>query len=310
MIALQAFLVLPALAGGAAPASAGEPTYEWSAPSFFVQGTPYRVALKVQGPAEETEIDAWSLTPAGFEVNGKPLRERSGGAKLLLTPNQTMTLELDLAPYVATAPGFEGKSFQLKYVHDGGEPMQVQYGEAAEKGLDFMQMPVEKLSSYLVLLSTNRGDMVCEFWPDVAPNHVRNFLDLAYTGFYDGTIFHRVIPNFMIQGGDPTGTGMGDGPRKLKAEFSDRKHVRGVLSMARGNSPDSASCQFFIMHAAYPSLDGKYSAFGKLVSGLDVLDKIVNAPRNNQDNRPYEKQVIEHAIVLKRPAGQSGGNPD
>src|SRR5206468_2271353 len=151
------------------------------------------------------------------------------------------------------------------------------------------------------LLQTNRGNMEVEFWPDVAPNHVRNFLDLSYTGFYDGKIFHRVIPGFMIQGGDPTGTGSGNGPRMLKAEFGTRKHEPGVLSMARTNDPNSASCQFFIMHKASPNLDGQYSAFGKLVNGLDVVDKIVNSKCNPQ-NKPFEPQTIVKATVIQTSA--------
>ena len=174
--------------------------------------------------------------------------------------------------------------------------------EMAEKGLDFMKMPVAELSKFRVILETNQGTLEAEFWPDVAPNHVRNFLDLAYTGFYDGTTFHRVIPGFMIQGGDPTGTGSGDGKRKLKAEFNAKKHERGVLSMARSSSPDSASCQFFVMHARSPHLDGQYSGFGQLVSGLDVVDKIVKV-KTKPGDKPVEPQKIVKATVVKKPAG-------
>lgn len=174
---------------------------------------------------------------------------------------------------------------------------------AAEPNLDFMKMPVADLAKYHVVLETNQGNLEVEFWPDVAPNHVRNFLDLSYTGFYDGTTFHRVIPGFMIQGGDPTGTGTGDGKRKLKAEFNNKKHEAGVLSMARSSSPDSASCQFFVMHARSPHLDGQYSAFGKLVSGLDVVEKIVKVKRNASD-KPAEPQKIMKAKVVKAPAAK------
>jgi peptidyl-prolyl cis-trans isomerase B (cyclophilin B) len=173
--------------------------------------------------------------------------------------------------------------------------------QAAETGLDFMKMPVGDLSKYHVVLETNQGNMEAEFWPDVAPNHVRNFLDLAYTGFYDGTTFHRVIPGFMIQGGDPTGTGTGDGKRKLKAEFNKMKHDAGVLSMARSASPDSASCQFFVMHARSTHLDGQYSGFGKLVSGLDVVDKIAKT-KTKPGDKPVETQKILKARVVKAQA--------
>ncbi len=171
--------------------------------------------------------------------------------------------------------------------------------QAAEAGLKFLDMPVGELTNFHVVLETNQGEMEVEFWPDVAPNHVRNFLDLAYSGFYDKKTFHRVIPGFMIQGGCPQGSGMGDGPRKLKAEFSKlKKHEKGVLSMARSQNPDSASCQFFVMHAASPHLDGQYSAFGKLVRGLDTLDKIA-ATRTGGNDRPVSTQMIQKASVIR-----------
>ncbi|MBK7875407.1 MAG: peptidylprolyl isomerase [Planctomycetes bacterium] len=162
-------------------------------------------------------------------------------------------------------------------------------------------MEPAELAKYHVILQTNRGDMEVEFWPETAPNHVRNFLDLCYTGFYNGLTFHRVIPGFMIQGGDPTGTGTGNGPRSLKAEFSrdpKYKHVAGVLSMARSQNPDSASCQFFVMHGTSPHLDGQYSAFGKLVSGLDAVEKIVNSKKGSGD-KPIEPQTIVKATVIQ-----------
>lgn len=126
----------------------------------------------------------------------------------------------------------------------------------------------------------NGKTMVAELYPEIAPNTVNNFLSLAKSGFYNGIIFHRVIEGFMIQGGDPTGTGRGGPNYSIKGEFSsngfknDLKHTRGVLSMARAQSPNSAGSQFFIMHADAPHLDGAYAAFGKLISGEDVLDEI------------------------------------
>ncbi len=133
-------------------------------------------------------------------------------------------------------------------------------------------------------IETTLGTMTVEFWPDVAPNHVKNFIALSKEGFYNGLIFHRVIPGFMIQGGCPTGTGTGNAGSTLKAEFNkrpDRKHARGVLSMARSNNPDSASCQFFVMHQDSPHLDGQYSAFGKVTEGIETVDKIVSVPASN-----------------------------
>jgi len=162
---------------------------------------------------------------------------------------------------------------------------------------DFMAMPRDELAGYTVELETNRGVITLELWPELAPHHVRNFLDLASTGFYDGTIFHRVIKDFMIQGGDPTGTGAGEGPRSLKPEFSGRKHERGVLSMARGPELDSATSQFFIMHAAAPSLDGEYTVFGRVTSGMKVVDAIAKAA-TGANNRPEQAQLVQRAVVL------------
>ena len=146
------------------------------------------------------------------------------------------------------------------------------------------------------------GVMKAELYPDIAPATVKNFVDLASKGFYNGLIFHRVISGFMIQGGDPEGTGMGGPGYSIKGEFTangfrnDLKHTRGVLSMARSMDPDSAGSQFFIMHADYPYLDGQYAAFGKLIEGIEVVDKIASVKRDYND-RPYEDQVIEFMTV-------------
>jgi peptidyl-prolyl cis-trans isomerase B (cyclophilin B) len=147
------------------------------------------------------------------------------------------------------------------------------------------------------------GVMKGELYEDVAPKTVANFVELAEKGFYDGTIFHRVIPGFMIQGGDPEGTGMGGPGYSIKGEFTangfrnDLKHTRGVISMARTMDPDSAGSQFFIMTSDAPHLDGQYAAFGKVTEGMDEADKIVNQPRNMFD-KPDEDQVIETIAIL------------
>lgn len=125
-----------------------------------------------------------------------------------------------------------------------------------------------------VKIETEHGEMILELYPDVAPNHVASFKALIAKGFYDGLIFHRVIPNFMAQGGDPSGTGRGGPGYTIKAEFNNRKHLRGTLSMARTHDPDSAGSQFFICFVPYPSLDGQYTVFGQVTEGLDVLDQI------------------------------------
>ena len=144
--------------------------------------------------------------------------------------------------------------------------------------------------------------MKAELYPDIAPITVKNFVELASKGFYNGLIFHRVIPGFMIQGGDPEGTGMGGPGYCIKGEFSangvknDLKHTRGVLSMARARDYDSAGSQFFIMHADYPYLDGDYAAFGKLIEGIEVVDKIASV-RTDYNDRPLEEQKIEVMTV-------------
>ncbi len=168
---------------------------------------------------------------------------------------------------------------------------------------DFMNMDAAQLADWRVVMTTTAGEMEMEFWPETAPNHVRNFLDLCQAGFYDGVVFHRVIPGFMIQGGDPTGTGTGGGPRRLKAEFSQRPHKKGVLSMARSSDPNSASCQFFVMHDTSPHLDGQYSAFGVVVRGLEVVDAIAKT-RTGPGDRPVSKQEIKSAKVVPAPVKQ------
>ena len=146
------------------------------------------------------------------------------------------------------------------------------------------------------------GVMKVELYPEIAPITVKNFIDLASKGFYNGLIFHRVISGFMIQGGDPEGTGAGGPGYCIKGEFrangvkNDLKHTRGVISMARTMVPDSAGSQFFIMHEDYPSLDGQYAAFGKVIEGIEVVDKIASVKTDYTD-RPYEDQVIEFMTV-------------
>ena len=146
------------------------------------------------------------------------------------------------------------------------------------------------------------GVMKAELYPEIAPETVKNFVDLASKGFYNGLIFHRVIPGFMIQGGDPQGTGMGGPGYTIKGEFTangfrnDLKHTRGVLSMARAMDPNSAGSQFFIMHEDSPHLDGQYAAFGKLIEGIEVVDKIASV-KTDYNDRPYEDQQIEFMTV-------------
>ncbi len=154
----------------------------------------------------------------------------------------------------------------------------------------------------IVTFETTRGVIKAELYPDIAPNTVNNFISLIQKGFYDGTIFHRVIPGFMIQGGDPEGSGMGGPGYGIKGEFSangvqnDLKHTTGVLSMARSMRPNSAGSQFFIMVADAPHLDGQYAAFGRVTEGIDVAQAIVSAPRDMAD-RPHNDQIMEKVTV-------------
>lgn len=148
----------------------------------------------------------------------------------------------------------------------------------------------------------NEEQIVIELYPDIAPNTVNNFISLIEDGFYDDLIFHRVIPDFMIQGGDPDGNGTGGPGYSIKGEFNsngfdnDLKHTRGVISMARSQSPDSAGSQFFIMVSDSPHLDGDYAGFGEVVEGMDTVDDIVSVERNDQD-KPLEDQVMKKVEV-------------
>ena len=148
-----------------------------------------------------------------------------------------------------------------------------------------------------VRISTNYGDIVVRLY-DETPEHRDNFLKLAREGYYDGTLFHRVIKDFMIQGGDPTGTGMGGPGHQIKGEFAANgvanplSHTRGVISMARSQNPNSAGSQFFIMHADGRYLDGQYAAFGKVTSGIEIVDRIATV-RTDYSDRPYEEQKIK-----------------
>jgi peptidyl-prolyl cis-trans isomerase B (cyclophilin B) len=157
----------------------------------------------------------------------------------------------------------------------------------------------------VAVIKTTEGEMVVEFWPDVAPKTVENFKKLANQGFYDGTAFHRVIKGFMIQGGDPltkdakneSRWGTGDPGYKIKAEFNNRSHKRGVLSMARSNHPDSAGSQFFICHGDPAFLDGQYTTFGKLIKGDDVLEKIATTATHPPD-RPDKRMGVESVKIV------------
>lgn len=156
-----------------------------------------------------------------------------------------------------------------------------------------------------VTIKTDFGDMGLTFLPDKAPGHVENFIDLAESGFYDGLTFHRIIDGFMIQGGCPQGTGMGSGPRQLRAEFNDTPHMLGTLSMARGQNPDSASCQFFLCLDDAAFLDGQYTAFGRIAddASLETLNKIgkvaVKDPGTGENSSPVDPVKINQVVVTE-----------
>ena len=159
------------------------------------------------------------------------------------------------------------------------------------------------MSNPIVTIEMEDGGIIrAELYPEIAPNTVRNFISLVKKGFYDGVIFHRVIPGFMIQGGDPTGTGMGGPGYSIKGEFdmngvkNSLKHTRGVLSMARSMMPNSAGSQFFIMHKNSPHLDGAYAAFGKITEGMDIVNKIAETATDYSD-RPLEEQKMKKVTV-------------
>jgi len=171
------------------------------------------------------------------------------------------------------------------------------------------QKPMNSANEVAVI-KTSEGEMVAEFWPEVAPNTVENFKKLARTGFYDGTAFHRIVKGFMIQGGDPltkdaakeSRYGTGDPGYKIKAEFNDRSHERGVLSMARSSDPDSAGSQFFICLANVSRLDHQYTTFGKIIKGDDVLGKIgdteVTTSDSGERSKPTKRVTVESIKIV------------
>jgi len=293
------------------------------APGIFVPGEPYPVELEVDTPPDGGALPIWAVSASAFDLDGVSLGARGGEGKIPLSPGQTLRTTFDLEKAIVACSGFQGRDFRLAYAGiPGVEPRRVTFLERAERGIDFQQLPLPQLDDYDVVLQTSHGWIWLQLWPEVAPQHVRNFLDLAYTGFYDDSEFHRVIPGFMIQGGSAK-PGR-PAPRRLKNEFNDRRHVPGVLSMARlpQDLPDaagklvpafdSATCEFFIVHKVSPHLDGQYTAFGRVVAGLDVVERIVESvkefydPRDPRTHKPRVRQVIRKALVVKAPARRPG----
>ncbi len=175
----------------------------------------------------------------------------------------------------------------------------------AKTSIGYSENPEDFGEAIMVQIEMENGGIIkLELYPEIAPITVENFISLAKEGFYDGLIFHRVIKNFMIQGGDPEGTGMGGSDKKIKGEFKANgvnntiSHTRGVISMARSMKYDSASSQFFICHADSPHLNGQYAAFGKVIEGIEVVDEIANVPTGRND-RPIEDVVIKSITVIE-----------
>jgi len=179
-------------------------------------------------------------------------------------------------------------------------------GCGGKKADDESKKEIPQTTDEVAVIQTRLGEIVLEFFPDVAPQHVNNFKKLARAGFYDGITFHRVIPGYIIQGGDPnsrdddrSNDGLGGPGYTIPAEFNDRPHLRGTLSMARGQDPNSAGSQFFICLRPAPLLDGKYTVFGQVIKGIDVVDRIANVPRDIRDN-PLEPIPMEKVTIVPR----------
>jgi peptidyl-prolyl cis-trans isomerase B (cyclophilin B) len=209
--------------------------------------------------------------------------------------NITLALFLSLLFAVSVNAGPVNKKLTHPAIKKSTEPVNKK----------FTKKEIKKMSETKAVIETRLGNIELKFFPDVAPNHVNNLIELAKKGFYDGTTFHRVIPGFMIQGGDPNSKdpdkskhGMGGPDHSVAAEFNDKPHKRGIVSMARSASPDSAGSQFFICVGDSAFLDGKYTAFGEVVSGMDVADKIVSKPRDSRDN-PDERVEMKIKIIEK-----------
>jgi peptidyl-prolyl cis-trans isomerase B (cyclophilin B) len=258
-------------------------------------GTPTDSSTTASTPVAQSTTGTTASTP----TDGKTSAGTSGGVSASALDRGSST------PQASSTSGSSGPSAADLVNADGkidpGLPKTAGVGAKLPKDGD----PI-------VIMNTSEGRIVAKFFPQKAPNHVKNFLTLAGKKFYDGTKFHRVIPGFMIQGGDPNTKsddtskwGQGGPGYTVKAEFNDIPHTRGILSMARTSDPDGAGSQFFIMHARYPSLDNQYSVFGQVIEGMDVVDKIVNTPTEDQ-NRPIKPMVLKTVEVTKWPIKLNG----
>lgn len=304
-------------------ASASQRGVELSAtiPSLFLEGEPFVVSLDITATGDSpVDLPAWMLTPAAWSASRKALQRRPKKASVPLQPGQVLTVTLDLAPLIQERFP-KPTDFSLAVEGAKDTKQDVIWLGAPEADIDYSTLSQKLLEDYQVVLFTSGGPIWVELWPDVAPYHVRNFLDLCDSGFYRGSPFHRVIPGFMAQAGRSK-----DGkpaPRKVQAEFNSRRHVAGVLSAARlGSDMDSAESEFFIVHRTSPHLDGAYSAFGQVLAGMEAVEAIVDTVEKNDrlleklkkggvriDDRnpqvamalhdPFPLQTIDRAVVVR-----------
>lgn len=260
---------------------------------YWVKGAPFSLRVPV--------TDAWkSCSQLALSIKSKT---ESFTESVRKPATKSGVAEIPIDSYLSRCkPG----TVEISLICPSGfpGPLKVQVLKPLEK-TDFDKATPEQLEKIHAILVTGEGVMRLEFYPKKAPNTVRNFLKLSAKGFYDGSPFFRVIKDFMIQGGDPTGTGTGGPGYQIKAEFNDLKHEKGVISMARETEPDTAGCQFFIVHGAHVShLDRQYTAFGKLLDGLETLDKIASAPVATSDgeaSKPLAPVVLKKVILVEKP---------
>ena len=282
-------LLLPVLPASAQPASDGLKAAFSPAQAVLPSGGKLTVELhlKNEGAAEATVASAFASVDRGLKAEGedgkalesKPASAAPGmGLPASIKGGQSLPFEIDL---VALFPGLAKPGrYRVTWSHPSfAQPTLLEV------------TTVEKYAT----IKTSLGDIVIEFHPEVAPKTVANFIALAKKGFYNNTLFHRIIPGFMMQGGCPKGDGTGGPGYTIKAEFNARKHVAGTVSMARKQEPDSAGCQFFICFAAISHLDEQYTVFAEVVRGMDVVKKV--EPLGSRSGAPSQKVVMEKVTV-------------
>ncbi|MDC3414713.1 peptidylprolyl isomerase [Aquibacillus sp. 3ASR75-11] len=221
----------------------------------------------------------------------------------MISKNKVFIFSAILLLFVVAGCGAQSENGQSNDGQATEETGEQQKDKTSEKSVEKTAYPADVEENPIVTITMeNDKEITLELYPTTAPNTVANFISLIEEGFYDGVIFHRVIPDFMIQGGDPEGNGTGGPGYSIAGEFSSNgfennlKHERGVISMARAQDPNSAGSQFFIMVTDYPSLDGEYAAFGKVLEGMEVVDEIVSTQRDESD-KPLEDQKMKSVVV-------------